>query len=119
MKKALLLIGVTAAVAATIITTLFAVIYMRDSMTVERAKEVALRVHQLCLERGRLPKKDEFTALFPGLTASADWFYWPTPDNAEARIQYPMSSHHLGAPGKPKTSKFTATTYAYIISVKC
>ena len=65
------------------------------------------------------PEKDECDALFPGLTASADWFYWPTPDRAEVRIQYPMSSHHRGAPGTSKTSEFTATTYAYIMSVKC
>ena len=45
------------------------------------------------------PAKDEFDALFPGLTVSPDWFYWPTPDRAEVRIQYPMSSHHRGAPG--------------------
>jgi hypothetical protein len=24
--------------------------------------------------------------LFPGLTASADWFYWPTPDRAESLL---------------------------------
>jgi hypothetical protein len=120
MKKVLSLISVTvAALTVTITTTLFAVIYVRDSRTIEKAKEVVLRVDQFCLERGRLPEKDEFDALFPGLTASADWFYWPTPDRAEVRIQYPMSSHHRGAPGTSKTSEFTATTYAYIMSVKC
>jgi hypothetical protein len=120
MKKALLLISVTVAASiVTITTTLFAMIYVRDSRTIEKAKEVVLRVDQFCLERGRLPETDEFAALFPGLTASVDWFYWPTPDRAEVRIQYPMSSHHRGAPGTSKTSEFTATTYAYIMSVKC
>ena len=116
MKKALLLFAVVAAV---LFAALFATVYMRDGKTIERAKVVVSRMDQFCLERGRLPENDEFATLFPDIATSRDWFYWPTPDHAEARIQYPMSSRHSGAPGTPKTSEFTATTYAYVTSVKC
>lgn len=112
MKKVLIL-GAVAAV------LLVATIYVRDSMTIEKARAVAQRVDQFCAERGRLPEKDEFSALFPDLVASGDWFYWPSRNQAEVQIQYPMASRRAGAPGTPKTSEFTATTYAYVMRVSC
>ena len=52
MKKVLLLISVTvAALIVTITTTLFAVIYVRDSRTIEKAKIVLSRTWQIAGKR--------------------------------------------------------------------
>jgi hypothetical protein len=120
VKKVLSIIAIAAAALVIVVaTSFFAMIYLQDGKTVAKAKQVALLVNQFCRERGRLPEPDEFAGLFPELSNSRDWFYWPAPDQASVRIQYPMSSRHPGAPGSAKMSEFTGTTYAYNMLVEC
>lgn len=94
--------------------------YQRDVRTIKTAQSVVSDVRRFCGERGRLPSKEEFAGMYPGLTPESEWYYWLMQDKKEVGIQYPMaSSWHKDAPGDPKTSEFTATTYAYVARIKC
>lgn len=97
----------------------YAWLSFRDGRTASRAREVERRIQVFCDENGRLPDAHEFARLFPDLTTQAEWYYWPARDGSQAHVQYPMTWTRRGVPGTPKTSEFTATIYAYVITVRC
>lgn len=95
-------------------------LYLRDAQTVHKAQEVVASVPRFCKENGRIPSREEFIGMYPELPWNSEWYYWPMKDGKEAHFQYPMSSSwHKEAPGNPKISEFTATTYAYTASISC
>ena len=116
MKKVLIILGfgVVALLAAFV-----AYLYVRDTGTMARAREVAQGIERYCRDRGHLPQPEDFARAYPGLTTANEWYYWPTRDGREVRVQYPMVARRQGAPGTPKTSEFTATTYAYVMTFRC
>lgn len=115
MKKIASAIAVIAGVTAVFLFAL----YIGDRRSVEKAGMVVARLNEFCARQGALPDRAGFLAMFPEFTNSSDWFYWPNPEFSRATIQYPMTAVRRGAPGRPKTSEFTATTYAYTITITC
>lgn len=96
-----------------------AAVYVRDGKTIQRAKDTVLRLDQVCTGVGRLPDATQFTRMFPDLSPDAGWFYRLFSDGRHATLQYPTAARRSHAPGTPKTSEFTATTYAYEVRLSC
>lgn len=104
-----------------VIAALFAMIsalQRADSATIGIARGVDAFVLQYCADTGRLPTADVLRSRFPGLTRDTGWFYF-TDDKTFLIVQYPVRWSNREAIGRPKTSEFTATVYAYTVDYRC
>ena len=89
-----------------------------DSATIKVAKEVDAFIVQYCLKNSSLPASDILRGQFPNLNRDTGWFFY-TNDKTYLIVQYPVRWSNKGAIGKPKTSEFTATVYAYTVDYHC
>jgi hypothetical protein len=97
-----------------------AFLHERDMQTAETARVVTAQISSFCADNHRPPDKREFASMFPDIPLGTEWYYWPAADGRQVSIQYQVAfPWHQRFPGKPKTSEFTATTYAYVISIAC
>lgn len=89
-----------------------------DAATIKVAREVDAFIRQHCEASRRLPDSAMLSSRFPGLTRDSGWFFY-TDDKTYLIVQYPMRWSNKDAIGRPKTSEFTATVYAYTVEYRC
>ena len=117
-RKALrnLLLASIAVIAA--LYAMIAALQRSDSATIKRAREVDAFIVDFCARSGNLPTSNVLRSQFPDLNRDSGWFYH-TDDKTFLIVQYPVRWSNREAIGRPKTSEFTATVYAYTVDYRC
>lgn len=117
-KKLLVAVAVLALVACALLFALIAMLQRWDEATIAIAKEVDAFIVDYCEGNDRLPAAATLASRFPTLNRDSGWFFY-TDDRTFLTVQYPMRWSNEQAIGRPKTSEFTATVYAYTVEYRC
>ena len=119
MKSEKKFIGLVIVFGFFVLAGVVAMLYMKDSKTVQEAIVVRAYFVNFCMENAQYPKKEEFDRRFPKLAANPDWFYWPSKDLMKGTFQYPMTLPVPLAPGDSKFSEFMPIIYAFSVRNPC
>jgi hypothetical protein len=117
-RKLLRIVFVSLVIVVVLLYALISIAQSADSATIKVAKDVDAFIVQYCVENSSLPASDILRGQFPDLNRDSGWFFY-TNDKTYLIVQYPVRWSNKNAIGKPKTSEFTATIYAYTVDYRC
>jgi hypothetical protein len=117
-RKSLRIVFVPLIVVVALLYALISIAQHADSATIKIAKEVDAFIVQYCVKNNNLPASGVLRDQFPDLNRELGWFFY-TNNKTYLIVQYPVRWSNRDAIGKPKTSEFTATVYAYTVDYHC